>query len=118
MPKFTVEFYEDTYGHKPIEDFLLALDLKMRAKLLGILKILEEKGNQLREPYSKHLEDGIFEIRGKIGSDITRVLYFFYCDGKIILTNGFIKKTKKTPAKELQLAKKRRAEYMERSLPR
>lgn len=47
MSKFTVEFYEDTQGNKPIEEFLLALDIKMRAKLLGILKILEEKGNQM-----------------------------------------------------------------------
>lgn len=58
MVKFTVEFYEDTNGNKPIEDFLLTLDIKMRAKLLGLLQILEEKGNQLREPYSKHIEDG------------------------------------------------------------
>ena len=46
----------------------------------------------LREPYSKHLDDGIFELRCKFGSDITRVLYFFYYEGKIILTNGFVKK--------------------------
>ena len=38
----------------------------MRNKLVMILKVLQEKGNQLREPYSKHLEDGIFEIRGKV----------------------------------------------------
>ena len=48
----------------------------------------------LREPYSKYLEDGIFEVRGKVGNDISRVLYH---GGKIILTNGFIKKTQKTP---------------------
>ena len=76
MPEFTVEFYEDTQGNKPIEDFFLTLDIKMRVKLLGILKILEEKGNQLRELYSKHLGDGIFEIRGKVGTDITRDLNF------------------------------------------
>ena len=114
MSQFTVEFYEDTNGNKPIEEFLLSLDVKMQAKLLGLLQILQEKGNQLREPYSKHLEDGIFEIRGKVGRDITRVLYFFYYDGKIILTNGFVKKTQKTPKKEIQLAKRRRDEYIER----
>ncbi len=115
MRQFIVEFYEDSNGKKPIEEFLLTLDIKMRAKILGLLQILQEKGNQLREPYSKHLEDGIFEIRGKVGTDITRVLYFFYFDGKIILTNGFIKKTQKTPKKEIQLAKKRRDDYIERS---
>ena len=87
--------HEDTNGNNPVEEFLSSLDLKMRAKMLGLLQILQEKGNRLREPYSKHLDDGIFEIRGKVGSDITRVLYFFYYDGKIVLTNGFVKKTQK-----------------------
>ena len=91
-----------------------ALEIKMRAKLVGILQILQEKGNQLREPYSKHIDDGIFEIRGKVGSDISRVLYFFYFDGKIVLTNGFIKKTQKTPKSEITRAKKYRDDYIER----
>lgn len=115
MTQFTTEFFEDEKGNKPVEDFLLSLDYKMRAKLLGILEILQEKGTFLREPYSKHLEDGIFEIRGKVGSDITRILYFFYHDGKIILTNGFHKKTQKTPPSELKLARKRRSDYLRRS---
>ena len=76
--------------------------------------MLEEKGNQLREPYSKHLDDGIFEIRGKVGTDITRVLYFFYYGKKIILTNGFIKKTQETPKQEIRLAKLCRKDYLER----
>lgn len=86
----------------------------MRAKLLGILDILEEHGNQLHEPYSKHLKNGIFEVRGKVGSDITRVLYFFYYNGRIILTNGFVKKTQKTPKQEIELAEKYRKDFLER----
>lgn len=78
------------------------------------LKVLQEQGNRLREPYSKHLEDGIFEVRGKVGSDISRVLYFFYYGGRIILTNGFIKKTQKTPRSELEKAKLCRKDFMER----
>ena len=105
MSQFTVEFYEDTDGDKPVEEFLLSLDVKMRAKLLGILEILQEKGNLLRESYSKHLEDGIFEIRGKVGTDISRVLYFFFYDRKIILTNGFIKKSQKTPKRKFRWLK-------------
>ena len=115
MTKFSVEFYEKSNGDKPVEEFLLGLDIKMRAKLLGILQILQEKGNQLREPYSKHLEDGIFEVRGKVGTDITRVLYFFYYEGKIILTNGFVKKSQKTPELEIKKAKQYRDDYLERS---
>ena len=76
MEAFLVEFYEQENGERPVEDFLNRLDIKMRSKLLMVLKVLQEKGNQLREPYSKHLEDGIFEVRGKVGNDISRVLYF------------------------------------------
>lgn len=112
--KFTIEFYEKENGDIPVEEFLLNLDVKMRAKLVGIMKILQEKGNLLREPYSKHLDDGIFELRGKVGSDISRVLYFFYYEGKIILTNGFVKKTQKAPKAEIDRAKAYRDDYLER----
>ena len=115
MTGFIIEFYEDTNEDKPVEKFLLSLDVKMQEKLLGMLQILQEKGNQLREPYSKYLEEGIFELRTKNGTDITRVLYFFYYGRKIILTNGFVKKTQKTPRKEILLAKRRKADYIERS---
>ncbi len=114
MAKFDVEFYTKADGKKPAKDFLLGLDIKMRAKLMGLLDILEESGNQLREPYSKHLEDGIFELRGKVGNNISRVLYFFYIGNKIILTNGFVKKTQKTPKRELELAKQYRKDFLER----
>ena len=97
MDKFEVEFYTKANGEKPAKDFILGLDVKMRAKVLGIINVLAEKGNQLREPYSKHLDDGIFEIPGKVGTDIARVLYFFYYGKKIVMTNGFIKKTQETP---------------------
>lgn len=114
MAEFKVIFYEKENGDCPVEEFLTALDAKMRAKMVGLLELLEEKGNQLREPYSKPVDDGIFEVRCKVGNNITRILYFFYFEGKIILTNGFIKKTQKTPPKEIKLAKERRADYEER----
>lgn len=114
MNEFTVIAYEKENGEVPVENFLNALDVKMRAKMYGMIGLLQEKGNQLREPYSKHLDDGIFELRCKVGSNITRVLYFFYYEGKIIITNGFVKKTQKTPPGEIELAKQRRSDYIER----
>ncbi|MBQ8596921.1 MAG: type II toxin-antitoxin system RelE/ParE family toxin [Lachnospiraceae bacterium] len=114
MSQFTVIFYEDIKGNRPVEEFLMKQNKKMRAKLLGLLEILQEKGHQLREPYSKHLEEGIFEIRGKVGTDITRVLYFFYYNGEIILTNGYVKKMQKTPRKEIEMAKARRDDFLRR----
>lgn len=114
MQRFEVEYFEKEDGTYPAEEFILSQDVKMRAKLFRLLELLEEKGNTLREPYSKSLDDGIFEIRAKQGSNITCVLYFFYIGNKIILTNGFIKKSQKTPPSEIDLAKKYRAEYEKR----
>lgn len=111
--KFEIEFYEKD-GKEPVKDFILLQDNKMQAKIFHNLELLEIYGNSLREPYSKHLDDGIFEIRNKVGSDITRVLYFFVIGQKIVLTNAFVKKTNKTPENEIQLAKDRRKEYLNR----
>ena len=86
----------------------------MQAKLFRGLELLESRGNELREPYSSHIEDGIFEVRAKQGSGIARVLCFFVVGHKNILTNGFIKKTQKTPQNETELAKKYRKEYLAR----
>lgn len=112
--QFEVEYYDKPDGSLPAEEFILSQENKMKAKIFHTLELLEYHGNELREPYSKHLEDGIFELRVKQGSDIARVMYFFVIGRKIILTNGFIKKTEKTPASELALAKKYRNEYLDR----
>ena len=114
MDAYKVFFYEKEDGTQPVKDFLLAIDSKMRAKVVWTIKLLENNGVELREPYSKHLRNGIYELRTKRGSDITRVLYFFVIGKKIILTNGFIKKTQKTPTKEIERALTYRADYLKR----
>ena len=91
MQEYEIEFYDKADGSEPAKEFILALDAKMRAKVVRI-----------------------FEIRTKFGSDITRVLYFFVIGRRIILTNGFVKKTQKTPASEIALAKQYRADYLSR----
>ena len=88
---------------------------KMKAKLVSMLELLGEKGTSLRMPYSSYLEDGIFELRCIQGNNITRVLYFFYIGEKIIVTNGFVKKTQKAPRKEVNLAKNRRSDWLSRN---
>lgn len=60
-------------------------------------------------------EDGIFELRVKVGTDVSRVLYFFVVGKKIILTNGFRKKTNKTPRDVIELAKKYRDDFIKRN---
>ena len=78
------------------------------------MKLLEEKGKELRLPYSEHLEDEIFELRTKQSSNIIRCLYFFFVGNKIILTHGFKKKTQKTPPEEIERAKKYMKDYIAR----
>lgn len=114
---FQVEFYETKNGKIPMEEFLQTLDPKMHAKMVSMLELLEEKGNQLREPFSVPLGNGLFELRCQQSNNITRALYFFHSGGKIVVTNGFIKKTQKTPKAEIELANKYRSDYLERMVP-
>lgn len=115
MTDFEIEFYKTENGDIPILDFVQSLDIKMKAKVLRCVDILKKNGNELREPYTKSLGNGIFELRAKQGSDISRVLYFFVIGRKIVLTNGFMKKTQKTPKNEIELAEKYRNDYLERN---
>ena len=78
MAVFELELYETEDGKEPVAEFLDSLDSKMNAKLIGLMELLEEKGTELLEPYSAPLGDGIFELRCKLGSNITRALYFFF----------------------------------------
>lgn len=110
-----VEFYTMTNGRKPAKEFLDELDPKMRAKMVRIIQLLETNGPDLRMPYSKYLGNGLYELRAKVGSDISRELYFFFSGQKAILTNEFIKKTQSTPRIQLNLAEKYKRDYEERA---
>lgn len=79
-----------------------------------MIALLGELGYTLREPYSKCLGDKIFELRTQQGSNITRILFFFVIGNKIVLTNGFTKKSQKTPISEIELAKKYKLDYERR----
>lgn len=103
---YRVEYYEDERGNQPAKQFIDGLDVKMRVKVLGRIGLLEEYGSHIGMPYSRHLRDGIFELRTSQGGNITRILYFFVVGGRIILTHGFTKKTQKTPSVEIQRAEK------------
>lgn len=112
---FDVDYYEDENGEKPAEEFIDSLDVKMRAKVFGRLGLLEEHGSELGMPFSRHLDDGIFELRTVVGSNITRILYFFVVGRRVILTHGFVKKTRKTPAREIDRAKRIREDWRKRN---
>lgn len=102
---FEIEYYEKSDGTYPAEEFILSQIIKMQAKIFRLPELPELKGSDLREPYSRLIPDGIFEIRAVRGNNITRILYFFVVGKKIILTNGFVKKTQKTPAGEMHWLK-------------
>lgn len=114
--EFEIIFYDKPDGSEPAKDFLLSIDKKLRAKTVMLIELLAKNGSDLRAPYSKHLVDGIFELRAKSGTDISRVLYFFVIGKKIVITNGFVKKTQKTPRKEIELARKYRNEFLNREV--
>ena len=86
-----------------VEDFLHKLKDKELAKVLRHIELLEEFGNELGMPHSRHLADGLLELRIRG----TRELRIFYCfhRRKAVLLHAFIKKTQKTPAKEIAHAK-------------
>ncbi len=111
---FNIEFFTSDNGKSPIRDFLISLDTKMKTKVLRNIEHLKLNGYKLREPLSAPLRNGIFELRTQTGGNITRVLYFFYIDNKIVLTHGFIKKTQKTPPSEIERALQYRKIYLDR----
>ena len=115
--KYEVEFVELENNKKPFEEFILSLSTDERAKVFETINyFLELKNNNLpiKESLSKHLEDGIFEIRTSLFKKIARTLYFYQRGAKIIITHGFIKKTQKTPKREITRAKELREKYNKR----
>ena len=110
-----VIFYMKADGTKPAGAFIKSIsDVKLRAKVIRSLKLLEEFGSSLTMPDSREIEDGIFELRTIQGSNIVRCLYFFTIGNTAIVTNGIVKKTQKTPTKTIKLAKKYRTDYQGR----
>ncbi|MBR5796947.1 MAG: type II toxin-antitoxin system RelE/ParE family toxin [Phascolarctobacterium sp.] len=115
MEKFNIIMYETEAGRLPVVDFLSSIkDDKLLAKIYRDIKLLEVSGNLLREPYSKALNNGLFELRTKQGTNISRIIYFFIVGNNIVLTNGFIKKTQKTPISEIEKALEYRKDFLKR----
>ncbi len=86
-----------------VEVFLETLQKKEIAKVIHSIELLEEFGSALGLPHSRHMSGGLLELRIR-GTREIRVLYCFY-KNKAYLLQAFIKKSQKTPVKELQTAR-------------
>lgn len=113
---YTIRFYKDKNGREPVKDYLKSLadqcDKNSRVNLNKIrdyLKILSEHGTRAGEPYVKHISGDIWELRPLRN----RILFFGYDGQQIVLLSHFIKKTQKTPQREIDQAKKRMNEFLE-----
>jgi len=111
-----IHFYRTKSGNCPVEEFFDTLSDKQVEKVLWVLRIVRDIDFVPREYLKKLVNtDNIWEIRVKSGGNIFRILGFFYKIKIIILTNGFMKKTQKTPSKEIKIAQDRKKDYLERN---
>lgn len=113
---FKIIFYKDNKGNSPVEEFLVGLSDTNEPLFNQASKAIEKIKNREyhKEPLSKYLEPGLWELRVKAGTDILRIIYTFEKGRIIILLHSFIKKQQKTPVGDLDLARKRLRELKER----
>ena len=117
---YEVFFYRDRSGREPIADYIQKLSMKNSKssriqlnKIYEYIKYLSETGKQAREPYAKHIDGEIWELK-----PIRDRILFAAWDGKsFILLHYFMKKTQKTPQREIDKAKRNLADYRERGKP-
>ena len=114
---YTVEFYETQDGECQVWDFLEGLrikaasnkDARIQHKQASLyIELLQQNGTHMNENITKHLEDGIWELRP--GNN--RVFYFFFQDDIFVLLHQFRKKSQKTPKREIEIAKRERDDYL------
>jgi phage-related protein len=115
---FEIKFYKDRNGREPVREYIAELatrkDKDSRIKLQKIrdyVKYLSEHGTQAKEPYVKHLDGEIWELR----PIRDRILFAAWDGESFILLHYFIKKTQKTPEQEIGQAIRNLADYRERS---
>jgi len=98
------------YHTRSVEDFVLALPEGLLARYLRLTDMMQEFGANLGMPHTRAMGDGLFELRIKGPEGIARVFYCTLVGQRIVMLHGFIKKSEKTPPKELKLARTRLAE--------
>ncbi|OGP33227.1 MAG: hypothetical protein A2X88_05880 [Deltaproteobacteria bacterium GWC2_65_14] len=110
-----VRFYETEDGEVPVKKFLDSLPGKVAQKVSWVLMLVEEL-DILPATYFKKLvgSEDIWECRTQFGSNEYRILCFHAGGSVLVLTHGFVKKTQKTPAKEIERAETYKRDYLRR----
>lgn len=105
-------FYKTTSNKIPVEEFLESLSDKQAEKVLWVLRLIKQL-DRIPIEYFKKLEstNDIWEVRASLGNNEFRLLGFWFKSNFIVLTNGFRKKTQKTPKSEIELAESRKKDY-------
>ena len=103
-----LECYVDARGANLVEAFIRELPRAEQPIVRARIDFLAEVGNRAREPHSKSLGDGLFDLRVKS----TRIFYCFRPGGVIVLLHGFSKKSQKTPQREMDTALRRMQEVL------
>ncbi len=111
MP-WTIEYYSPK-----IQWDIETLPKGLQARYIHLTRRMQEYGPHLREPHTKALGDGLFELRLKSREGIARVFYCTIIERRIVLLHSFIKKTDRTPPAELEAAKKRMKEIKNNVVP-
>jgi phage-related protein len=109
-----VVFYETARGERPAEAWLRDQNVKVQARFARIFDLLEEHGTSVREPYVTHLRDKLWEVRLEHQRVQYRLLYFSVSRRQFVMLHGFVKKTQRTPARELEVAEQRMRDYLQR----
>jgi phage-related protein len=110
-----IDFYRKANNKIPVEEFLDTLSDKEAEKVLWVLRLVREQ-NRVPKEYLRKLKNtqDIWEVRASYGSNEFRLLGFWHKSNLILLTNGYRKKTQKTPKAEIELAESRKKDYLER----
>jgi phage-related protein len=113
--EFTVEFYETNDGRCPVPDFLDELKASdpndFAAAMAGLAKLRNLQYH--REPLSKPLGDGLFELR-HVGKLNTRIVWFYMKGRRIVAVHGIPNKGQIIPARDLDTARRRMRDWLER----
>ena len=114
--EFTVEFYVNVAGRSPVEEFLDELKHSDPGDHAAVMRGLAKLQNRQyhREPLTKALGDGLFELR-HVGKLNTRVLWFFVKGRRIIAVHGIRNKGQAIAAQDLDTAEKRMCDWQERN---